>query len=213
MNKRLKILMMMVLLIIIPLMIYIYVSKKEGKYKIEEGDIKLEKNIINKGSLYEALEKRKSSREFSSKKLSEEMISNLLWSANGINREDGKRTAPSAMNKQEIELYVVLSSGVYLYVEEENLLKRISPENMTYKTGYNAPMSILYVIDKDKQDIKLGYVDSGFIGQNIYLFSALNDLNTVFKGSFDKEYFTKALELPENKEIIFMQDIGYKKEE
>ncbi len=212
MKKTLKIFLIIIILLILSYIIYLYVSNK-SKYKFEEGDIRLKHNITNSKSLYEALQNRSSSRDFSNKELTDETIANLLWSANGINREDGRRTAPSAMNQQEIDLYVILPSGGYLYVPEENLLKRINPTNMTDKTGYNAPMSILYVADTYKQNLNWAYVDSGFIGQNIYLFCAINDLVSVFKGTFDKEYFTKALQLPDNKEIIFMQDIGYKKEQ
>ena len=141
--------------------------------------------------------------------LTEETITNLLWSANGVNSADGKRTAPSARNKQEIELYAILPNGAYLYMPNENILKRVSPINMTDKTGYNAPMTIVFVANTLKQDAEWAYTDIGFIGQNIYLFCAVNGLNTVFKGSFDENYFQEALQLPEHMKILAIQDIGY----
>ena len=80
---------------------------------------------------------------------------------------------------------------------------------MTDKTGYNAPMTIVFVANTLKQDAEWAYTDIGFIGQNIYLFCAVNGLNTVFKGSFDENYFQEALQLPEHMKILAIQDIGY----
>jgi nitroreductase len=208
MNTKIKILVLIFIIIAVGIIAFKYLQNRP--YKLQEGDIQLNQPTSNNNaSLMEAFQKRRSSRAFSSVPLTEETITNLLWSANGVNSADGKRTAPSARNKQEIELYAILPNGAYLYMPNENILKRVSPINMTDKTGYNAPMTIVFVANTLKQDAEWAYTDIGFIGQNIYLFCAVNGLNTVFKGSFDENYFQEALQLPEHMKILAIQDIGY----
>ena len=89
----------------------------------------------------------------------------------------------------------------------------ITEEDLTDKTGYNAPMTVVYVADTTKQEKEWAYTDMGFIGQNVYLFCAVNGLNTVFKGSFDDDYLRTALKVPEHKQILAIQDVGYPVEE
>jgi hypothetical protein len=88
--------------------------------------IKLSKpNLKNGKSMMESFQDRRSDREYSSKDLSIEDISNLLWAACGINRPDGKRTSPTARNAQEIEVYLINKDGAYLYVPAEDLLQPV----------------------------------------------------------------------------------------
>lgn len=213
MNTKIKILILLFIFVLIGFITGKYLKSK-SVYKLQEGDIQLDKPTSgNDSSLMEALQKRRSNRKFATTPLNEDLITNILWSADGINSPDGKRTAPSAMNKQEIELYAILPNGAFLYMPKENILKRITPLNMTDKTGFNAPMSIVFVADTLKQDAQWAYTDMGFIAQNIYLFSAVNGLNTVFKGSVDSDYFKEALQLSDNMEVIGIQDIGFPPEE
>ena len=213
MNTKIKILILLFVFVLIGFITGKYLKSK-SVYKLQEGDIQLDKPTSgNYSSLMEALQKRRSNRKFATTPLNEDLITNVLWSADGINSPDGKRTAPSAMNKQEIELYAILPNGAFLYMPKENILKRITPLNMTDKTGFNAPMSIVFVADTLKQDAQWAYTDMGFIAQNIYLFSAVNGLNTVFKGSVDSDYFKEALQLSDNMEVIGIQDIGFPPEE
>lgn len=173
--------------------------------------------------LNEALSQRKSLREYSDRELTPQELSNLLWAANGITREDGRRTAPTARNAQEIELYIIMKSGVYLY--QDSKLKLVLNEDIRKMAGsqpftHKAPVNIVYVIDYSKQwDTALetkrqyGAVDSGFIGQNIYLHCAATGMATVFRGMIDGKALHKKLNLPENKEVLYGQTVGFPKEE
>lgn len=177
-------------------------------------------------SLTEALEKRQSGREFSDQELTPQQLANLLWAANGITRPDGRRTAPTARNAQEIELYVIIKSGVYVYDADADKLTQVLKEDIRNLAGtqpftHKAPVNILYVADYDKQtwDIPLekkrqyGAVDSGFIGQNIYLYCAANGLSTVFRGMIDAKALHQKLNLPENKEVLYGQSVGFPKKD
>ncbi|MBD5398622.1 SagB/ThcOx family dehydrogenase [bacterium] len=207
-----KIFVLLFVLIIIAIVIFIFVKARYG-YKLKKGDIKLERTTDSEASLMDALQNRRSNRKFSTTPLSNDVIANLLWSANGVNDKDGRRTAPTARNKQEMELYVILPTGAYIYMPKENVLNMITEEDLTSKTGYNAPMTIVYVADTTKQEKEWAYTDMGFIGQNVYLFCAVNGLNTVFKGSFDDNYLREALKVPDHKQILAIQDVGYPVEE
>ena len=146
MNTKIKILILLFIFVLIGFITGKYLKSK-SVYKLQEGDIQLDKPTSgNYSSLMEALQKRRSNRKFATTPLNEDLITNILWSADGINSPDGKRTAPSAMNKQEIELYAILPNGAFLYMPKENILKRITPLNMTDKTGFNAPIASLTVL-------------------------------------------------------------------
>lgn len=207
-----KFLIILFIIIIAAIIIFIFLKAKKN-YRIKKGDIKLERTTDSEASLMDALQNRRSNRKFSTTPLSNEVIANLLWAANGVNSKDGKLTAPTARNKQEMELYVILPTGAYIYMPKENVLNIITEEDLTSKTGYNAPMTVIYVADTTKQSKEWAYTDMGFIGQNVYLFCAVNGLNTVFKGSFDDDYLRKALKVPEHKQILAIQDVGYPVEE
>ena len=163
--------------------------------------------------LMEALNKRASAREFSSQKLDNQTLSNLLWAAWGYNRED-KRTAPTANNKQEIDLYVCLESGTYLYDARANKLVLVTKEDVRAATGKQefvgtAPLNIVFVADKTKGGAP--GTDSGFISQNIYLFCASEDLATVVRGWYDADVIKKALNLKDTQDVVLTQSVGKKK--
>ena len=172
-------------------------------------------------TLLQALQNRSSARSFSSEKLSLQTLSNLLWSACGVNRpESGKRTAPSANNKQEVEVYVFLSEGVYLYDAKAHELKLVLKEDLRGKTGQQdyvaqAPVNFVYIADLSKrggeQKEKEFYsaVDTGFIGQNVYLCCAAEGLATVVRGSVDRPALEQSLNLRPEQFITLAQTIGY----
>jgi nitroreductase len=125
-----------------------------------------------------------------------------------------KRTAPSAMNRQEIDLYVVLSSGLYLYDEKQNVLTQLSKEDLRGKTGKQslvktAPVCLVYVSDDERLKIEFyTATDTGFISQNVYLFCASEGMHTVVLGSVDKEALHAAMKLKPTQHVILTQPVG-----
>jgi SagB-type dehydrogenase family enzyme len=174
--------------------------------------------------LMEALKERKTQREFSERELPAEVLSGMLWAAFGINRpESGKRTAPSAMNLQEIDIYVALKQGLYLYNAEEHALDPVLARDLRAKTGgqafvADAPANLIYVADYSKMtrgsDADKDFysaTDTGFISQNVYLYCASEGLATVVRGWVDKEALAEAMGLREDQKIILAQTVGYPK--
>jgi len=159
--------------------------------------------------LMDALSKRASTREFSAEEIDDQVLSNLLWAAWGFNRED-KRTAPSSMNKQEVELCVVKKSGAYLWDAKNNILKQLSKldlRSFTYSQAYvgPAPINIVFVGNQNSG------VNCGYISQNIYLYCASEGLGTVARGSFDGKALSKALNLTEAQVPVLAQTVGKRK--
>jgi nitroreductase len=229
--------------------------------------------------LMELLNARKSTRRFTSQKLSEQMLSNLLWAAFGQNREiiqsesvasSGRpgRTAPSGMNLQEIDIYVALAEGVYVYEASSNrlipvLAKDIRATVNRLQIAAEAAVGLIYVEDTDKRPSmgagapppgaapaapgtpssgtppggsppnaagtlpagappsgtpqgnpgsaarsSSGEVDSGFIGQNVYLFCASEGLGTFFHAT-DRDGLAKTLNLRSAQKVLYSQTVGY----
>lgn len=165
--------------------------------------------------LMEALTQRQTTRAFADKPLPMQTLSNLLWAAFGVNRgRDLKpglgRTAPSAMNKQEVQLYVVLPEGAYVYEAELNQLRPVVTGDVRAKVaqgaGAHAAVTIIYVADS-----KLDYaqVDTGFIGQNVYLFAASEGLNAWIYALHGADV-AGTLKLPEGMKGLYGQSVGYK---
>jgi SagB-type dehydrogenase family enzyme len=175
--------------------------------------------------LMQALKERKTSREFSLKELPLQVISDLLWAANGINRQDsGHRTAPSAMNMQEIDIYLAKADGLYLFDAKENSLILILAEDIRAVTGgqpfvKDAPLNLIYVADlrkmsKPSADAADFYAatDTGFVSENVYLYCASAGLATVVRGWFDKPALAKAMKLRNDQKIVLTQTVGYPKD-
>ena len=170
--------------------------------------------------LMEALARRRSSREFDGRALPRQTLSDLLWAAWGYNRPD-KRTAPSSRDKQEIELYVAMQDGLYLYDAEDNRLLMVSDEDLRAMTGTQpfvakAPLNIIYVCRKqmitDKTPDELiaaTYANTGFIAQNVYLFCASESLATVVRAMVDREKLAEAMHLPDHSMVTLVQSVGY----
>jgi SagB-type dehydrogenase family enzyme len=173
--------------------------------------------------LMQVLKDRRSTREFSNQKLSPQMLSNLLWAAFGINRPDGKRTAPSAMNWQEIDIYVATQEGLYIYDAKANALNLVLAQDVRAATGTqsfvkDAPVNLVYVADLGKTG-KVGVVermlltaaDTGVIAQNVYLFCASEGLATVVRASIDSEALARLMKLRPDQKIMLAQTVGYPK--
>jgi nitroreductase len=165
-----------------------------------------------------------SSRSFSPEKLPPQILSNLLWAAFGINRPDtGKRTAPSAVNWQEIDIYVATADGLYRYEAKGHFLDHILAEDIRALTGrqafvQEAPVNLIYVADHGRMGGALSVdrdlysaADAGFISENVYLYCASERLATVVRGSIDRETLAKAMRLKPDQKIILAQTVGYPK--
>jgi len=173
--------------------------------------------------LMEALAKRSTARAFDSKELSPRQLSTLLWAAFGINRPDGKRTAPSARNYQETDIYVLLKSGAYVYAAKSNKLDLVVAEDLRVLGGTqafvkDAPVTLVFVADLSKlgggssEDKKnTANIDVGYISQNVYLFCASEGLVTGARGSVDRAALGPKLKLRPDQMIILAQSVGYPK--
>jgi len=205
--------------------VLIIVSFITSSWAAELLPIKLSPPNLNSGkSLMQSLQARKSSRDFSTKRIPLEIISNLLWAACGINRpESGRRTAPSAVNWQEIDVYVAMADGLYLYNAKEHVLKPVIKQDIRELTGKQAfvkeaPVNLIYVADysrmggaRDEERNSYSAADTAFIAQNVYLYCASEGLATVVRGSIDRDVLAKAMRLRDNQKIILSQTVGYPK--
>jgi nitroreductase len=164
--------------------------------------------------LMQVLKERRSSREFSPEKLSPQVLSNLLWAGFGVSRPDGKRTAPSARNQQEISIYVALAEGLYVYNAKENALDLVVKEDLRKATGPQpfvggAPLNLVYVASKTGDDQNWAFADTGFIAENVYLYCASEGLACVVRGMVDKPSLSKAMKLGPGQTITLAHTIGY----
>lgn len=169
--------------------------------------------------LMQVLKDRKTTRDFAPDKLPPQVLSNLLWAAFGVNRPDGRRTAPSAMNWQEIDIYVATSDGLFLYDAKTNRLEPVLSQDIRSATGGQsfvgtAPLNLIYVADfaKTGSDAEMySGADAGFISQNVYLFCASENLATVVRGSVDRPSLGKLMKLRPDQKILLAQTVGYPK--
>ena len=158
--------------------------------------------------LMAVLKDRKTVRSFKPEPLSLQVLSDLCWAAFGINRmESGKRTAPSARNRQEIEVYVALQKGLFLYDALTHQLNPIINRDLRENTGTQlfvgeAPLNLIFVADLEKmgegpEDTKIpwAYADTGFISENVYLFCASEGLGTVVRGLVDRDALAPLMKL------------------
>lgn len=172
--------------------------------------------------LMEALSKRQTSREFSETPLSAQLMSDLLWAAWGYNRPDlKKRTAPSSMNKQEMDVYILTADGVFQYMAEDHSLKKILSEDIRKLGGKQdfvakAPVTLVFVADYSRMSDGTDQVkevtsntDAAFISQNVYLFCASENLATGVRAYVDKEALHKAMGLSPAQHITLAQSVGH----
>ncbi len=214
--------LILIIAMMIPAMAQVKITNAPESKAAKE--IKLVKPTRKGGMpLYEALNKRKTNRTFAEKPLTDQQLSDLLWCANGVNREDGRRTAPTARNSQQIDVYVFLPQGVYFYNYKEHKLDlvldgdhrpQISPRS---DMPVKAPVTLLFVANYEKMEgfdesarEFYGATDAGFVSQNVYLYCAANNLNTVVMGAIDREPLRDLLQV--KGKVILGQPVGYPSE-
>ncbi len=170
----------------------------------------------------EVLRDRKSTREFSKKEIPIQVLSDMLWAAWGVNRpESGKRTAPSAVNWQEIDIYVASAKGLYVYDASEHSLRQVLSEDIRGFTGTqefvkDAPINFIFVADYSRMGNRsqrdkdfYSAADAGFISQNVYLFCASEGLATVVRGALNRGEMSKKMKLASDQKVILAQTVGY----
>lgn len=173
-------------------------------------------------SLMEALQLRQSQREFEPKALPPQTLSNLLWAAAGINRDAlGGRTAPSAMNAQEVDVYVALPSGLYQYDAPSHALNLVSATDVRRVTGYQdfvdkAPMDLVYVADHARMKLvpaaqreSYASVAAGAMAQNVSLYCASAGLASVIRAWLDRTALAQAMGLDDDKQVLLAQTVGF----
>jgi SagB-type dehydrogenase family enzyme len=178
--------------------------------------------------LMQVLRDRHTTREFSSAKLAPQVLANLLWAAFGVNRPQAERlglgrTAPSAKNWQETDVYVATAEGLYIYDAKGNKLDPVLASDVRAMTGVqpfvkDVPVDLIYVADLAKatnasaEDRDLWTVaDTGVIAENVYLFCASEGLAVVVRGSVDRAALAKVMKLRPDQKIILAQSVGYPK--
>jgi nitroreductase len=171
--------------------------------------------------LMEALTKRCSAREFDRTELPMPLLSALLWAAFGVNRPGGGRTAPTALNAQEIDVYVALPAGAYLYDAAEHALRLVAASDLRRVTGYQdfvdeAPLDLVLVADHARMRMvpvgkreAYASVAAGAISQNVYLFAASSGLATVIRAWIDRAAIADALGLTHDQQVLLSQTVGY----
>lgn len=172
-------------------------------------------------SLTRALWLRRSTREYSDRTLPQQVLSDLLWAAFGVNRPSGDRTSPYWRHVMVMDIYVAMAQGVWLYEPKAHALLPHLKGDIRAQTGLQefvatAPLNLVYVahgermMDISPEERRLyASVDAGFIGQNVYLFCASEGLATVFRGAVDQPKLARALKLPEQQFVTFAQTVGY----
>ncbi len=172
--------------------------------------------------LMETLRLRHSARAFRPQALTPQELSDLLWAACGLNRQaEGGRTAPSAMNAQEVDLYVALPQGLYRYAPKEHALQLTLAEDVRRVTGYQdfvdaAPLDLIFVADHSRMKIvpaamreSYASVAAGAMAQNVYLYCASAGLATVVRAWFDRQALTEAMGLTPDQQLLLTQTVGW----
>lgn len=167
--------------------------------------------------LQQALNARQTIRKYQDKKLTAQQTGDLLWSAAGVNRANGKRTAPTAVNRQEILLYFLTADGAFAYCPVKHRYKKINSADLRQWAGvFSSPLYIVIAVDLDKAANKhYAAMDTGYVSQNIYLHCASAGLGTCAIGSFNRikgsdrgKKLRDGLKLPENVEIYLTHSVG-----
>jgi SagB-type dehydrogenase family enzyme len=175
--------------------------------------------------LMEALKDRQTRRDFNQQKLTEQQLSDLLWAAFGINRpESDRRTAPSAVNWQETDIYVSLESGIYLYNAKKNELTAILSGDHRKDMGRqsfagDAAVVLVFVADYSKMGVMASKedkdfysaTDAGYISQNVYLYCSSENMATVVMGYINRDNIKDLLKLQNNQKVILSQCVGFPK--
>lgn len=172
--------------------------------------------------LLSALARRHSTRLYTGHALSPQLLSDLLWAASGINRPaTGGRTAPSARNWHEIDIYVAAADGAWRYEPEGHDLHPVLASDVRASTGLQdfvgtAALELVYVADLSRMEVadpleRRFYcgADAGAIAQNVYLFCAAEGLATVVRGLVDRRALARTLGLGARQRVLLAQTVGF----
>jgi len=207
-------------IVIAAFIVFLFVSWTAAQ---EPQVVKLPKPQTDGGRpLMQCLKDRQSSRAFKPDKLSDQVLSNLLWAADGVNRPDSnKRTAPTAMNVHNIDINVSTADGLYVYDPVQHALKVVLSQDVRASMGMQdfvkvVPLNLIYVADYAKlqrgseaDKVLYSAAHCGFIGQNVYLFCASEGLSTVVRGSITRVDIAKLMKLRPDQKVILTQSVGY----
>ena len=172
-------------------------------------------------TLKNALKLRRSTRAYTSHPLPDQVLSDILWAANGVNRPNDGRTSPYWRHIMVIDIYLAMADGIWFYDPPKNALRRTSEQDIRAQTGQQdfvsvAPLELIYVAhgermtDVNPEERRLyASVDAGFIGQNVYLACAAAGLGSVFRGSVDAARVARLMQLPDSQFVTFAQTVGY----
>ncbi len=180
--------------------------------------------------LMQAFAERRTLRRWKDEPISEQDLSNLLWSACGITKEQKgktkcKRTAPSACNVQEIRVYTLLEKGVFLYNEAAHELVQIIPDDIrehvgTQKMMKSAPLGLVYVADLSRMNSPFlksdeakkfsAWVDTGFVSENVYLYCASANMATAVLSLVKRDNLEQLMQLQEHEKVVLTQVVGYR---
>ena len=180
-------------------------------------------------SVMQALSQRKSSRNFVDKDLTTAQLSKILWAANGINREDGKRVNPAAMSVYSVEVYAVTKEGIYLYDPDNNKLNLIAEGDFRavtttgQKFAEKAAVNLVYVETPDawqnakhtppprERQISFANITVGAMVQSVALAAETEGLGNCVRGSINRDEFKKVAKLSDDKTILLAQSVGFTK--
>ena len=175
-------------------------------------DIRLpEPNKTGKTTLMQALEDRHSDRAFSDREVDERTLSTILWVAYGVNRDDGKRTIPTAMDQKDLSVYVFNKDGIWLYDADNHVLKQQSAENqlaLFQLQEYMKTVPVILVYTGSESDYAAMHAGSAY--QNVALYTAANNMASIVRGYYDREKVAAVLGLPDGQRVIVSQAVGWK---
>lgn len=191
--------------------------------------IRLSQPILDQGlTVKQAMMRRHSTREFFSKPLSLDTLSEVFWAAYGVNRTEGKRTVPSALGLYPLEIYGFTAQGVYKYNPEQHTLTKITDKDLRAKSGSQefvagAPLDLVIYTDYKKfvtgnpdidnmvkgQEERISLLDAGAVTENIYLYCSSEQINVVERAMVDENDLSKALGLPSTSRFVVAMSIGY----
>ena len=192
-----------------------------GTLALTAQDLKLPAPDTKGGKpLMQCMALRKSGRNFSSKKLSPQIMANIFYAADGITRKDGRKTVPTARNAQNQLIYAATADGSWLYLPKTNTLKKLGSKDIRSVCGKQkfhakAPLVLIFVAEPAKvgntpeQQQNYAANHAGYASQNVYLYAASEGLSTVVCAMVDRNALAKALNLPVSQQIMYSQPIGY----
>ena len=224
-NKLLYPKIMKQLLFAISMLIVTFASAQTTKTKMTNAPMELTTfdtikllapDTLGGKPLMQAISHRKSDRQFETRNLSLKHLSEILWVANGINRANGKRTVPSAMGLYPLQTYAVLANGIYFYNPKKHQLEPLVKGDFRSLAGKqtfvdNAPLNLLFIAKarNANDNFQMAMMDSGYCGQNVYLYCASEGLKCVVRAGAKEVELLKAMNLGENYKFILAQTVGY----